>query len=473
LSKQLQSLDDRALVGLDHAGFSRDGLIFRGWVALSSRHRPLVQNEKTPEEDGHTALQSWIPGGRIDTFEWSWIWSGSGDPGKSTQDDRFVLRRPPGKSSRWGTSLGLTLPLPGLDGYGFVCLTIKGVRVDSVTGHLVPVESTRVCTRYGLLISDTVKKDKRLLVRDMPALSKEVLFPELALVSLGAGPNVGGRANTLLLYVDEAWDRETASTLERGLETCGRYDAGLHVLVLFREGVLAAKGPGLMRQVEESARKSGIPVLVNEDVHSSWSRTFELRSGEPSWRLLSPDGTVTWTHQGHLAPDTLTAALDKNLVRSPDPVPVAFRSGSEFEKPVTAIGIDPEFFEQESHCPPIPLKRLGVGGAVVTFVQKGSASSNAQLRKLSDQFGQRGKDGPLVVVVVDGANASEAEALKKEIGFNFVAFPDPSGGITDQFGVRIWPTTMTLDRLGKISETEVGIAPKLDEAGGPTYEAET
>jgi len=245
-----------------------------------------------------------------------------------------------------------------------MCLKIDGVSVDPVTGRLVPVESAKVCTRYGINVSDTVKKDKRLLLRDLPALSQEVIFPELALVSLEAAPNIGGRANTLLIYADETWDQETASTLKRGLDACGRYDAGLHLLVLFREGVLAARGPGLIRQVEESARKSGIAVLVNEDVRGDWSRALALKTGEPSWRLLSPDGAVIWTHEGHVAAERLTEALDNNLVPSPDATPVAFRLGSELEKLVAAIGVNPEFFEQESHCPPIPLKRLGVGGTV-------------------------------------------------------------------------------------------------------------
>jgi hypothetical protein len=335
----------------------------------------------------------------------------------------------------------------------------------------VPVQSARVCTRYGINISDTVKKDKRLLLRDMPELSQEVVFPELALVSLGAAPNAAGRANTLLLYVDEAWDRETASTLKHGLEQCGRYSAGLHLLVLFREGVLAARGPGLMRQVEDFARKLGIAVLVNEDVHSGWSRALELRAGEPSWRLLNPDGAVTWTHEGHLAPERLTAALDNNLVECPDPAPVAFRSSAEFDKPIKAIGVDPGFFEQESHCPPIPLSRLGVG-TVVTFVQKGSASSEAHLRKLSDRYGQQDEERTRVLVVVDGVDAREAEALKNELGLDFVAIPDPTGRITDQFGVRIWPTTMTLDPAGTISEIETGLAPERDDGDGPTYAAE-
>jgi hypothetical protein len=66
------------------------------------------------------------------------------------------------------------------------------------------------------------------------------------------------------------------------------------------------------------------------------------------------------------------------------------------------------------------------------------------------------------LVVVDGVNQREAEALKDDLGLDFVAVADPTGRITDRFGVSIWPTTMTLDRAGSVREVETGIAVKHD-----------
>ncbi len=114
----------------------------------------------------------------------------------------------------------------------------------------------------------------RLFLRDMPELSQDVPFPQLKDLPLAARRrrSGAGAANTLLIYVDEAWTGETAELLRGGLEACRRYDAGLGVLVLFREGVLDAEGPRVIPEIEKFTRQLGIPAHVNEDVNGGWSR---------------------------------------------------------------------------------------------------------------------------------------------------------------------------------------------------------
>jgi hypothetical protein len=128
LIDQLQTIDDLANAWLDEAVFSADGVIVRGQIMLSPRRAPVHSFGMTAEQDGYTALQSWIPGGRIDSFRWSWTWfNNAGGPGSDTRTDRFVLQRPPGVGQgRFGAVLGLHRPLPGLDGMGQVCLVLNG-----------------------------------------------------------------------------------------------------------------------------------------------------------------------------------------------------------------------------------------------------------------------------------------------------------------------------------------------------------
>ena len=59
-------------------------------------------------------------------------------------------------------------------------------------------------------------------------------------------------------------------------------------------------------------------------------------------------------------------------------------------------------------------------------------------------------------VVVDGADAREVEALKNELGVDFIAIPDPAGRISGRLGVGTWPTTVTLDHMGTVSAIDVG-----------------
>ena len=99
----------------------------------------------------------------------------------------------------------------------------------------------------------------------------------------------------------------------------------------------------------------------------------------------------------------------------------------------------------------------------MTFVQKRSGATAMHLRRLAAQYGQQEDErAPAVVVVVDGADARESETLKNELGLDFTAIADPEGKITDRFGIDVWPTTITLDPSGIVSEVEVGVAARGD-----------
>ena len=469
LINQLRTIDTAADARFDEAVFGPHGVIVRGRIFLAPRRQPAIVFEKTAAEDGHTAIESWIPGGRIDRFEWSWTWSGSGDPGNATYHDRFLLRRPWGKKSRWGMVADLKAPLPGLDGGGTVCLKITGVRVDPVTGQFVTVTGTKKCTRFGFGFADVIGKGERLFLRDMPELSQDVPFPqlkELPLIAARRGRDTAGTANTLLICVDEAWDGETAGILGEGLESCRRYDAGLAVLVLFREGALDAGGPRLVADVETHMRRLGVAAHVNEDVNGDWSRALELRTGpgEPGWAIIAPDGAALWTYQGRIAPQDLATALDTHLRRCRDLRPVEFRTAVAVGMQVSAKGLYSDLLDLlESPCPPLPLGYRGFGETVVTFIQKHSAASAIHLRKLAGQYGQQeDEQGPAVVVVVDAADPREAEALTNELGLDFVVVADPTGKFTDRFGIGVWPTTIKLDRAGIVTGIVSGMTTRRD-----------
>ena len=115
---QLRTIDDQANAWVDRAEFVPDGMVLRGTISVAGRNWPVVKFDETLEEDGYTGFLSWIPGGRIDQFAWTWSWFGAGTPGSATHTSRFLLQRPKtGASvSHWGGLVGLreTTLLPGL-----------------------------------------------------------------------------------------------------------------------------------------------------------------------------------------------------------------------------------------------------------------------------------------------------------------------------------------------------------------------
>jgi hypothetical protein len=151
----LQTIDESASAAFDDAVFRAEGLVLRGTIRLTHRYAPQVSFVTTPAGDGFDAIESWIPGGRVDSFEWTWRWFTNpveippGPPGASSSSDSYLLHRPHQSRTRFGLRVRPSEPLPGLDGHGRICLSIDGVHVDQTTGRLVSVQSVFDCAQFG------------------------------------------------------------------------------------------------------------------------------------------------------------------------------------------------------------------------------------------------------------------------------------------------------------------------------------
>jgi hypothetical protein len=166
-------------------------------------------------------------------------------------------------------------------------------------------------------------------------------------------------------------------------------------------------------------------------------------------------------HTGRMHGEALAQVLDQALIpsKTSKASPVHSSPGIGSLIVADALRIDLlEFLEVEAEprCPPVPLNRLKTG-SVVVFVQSGSVSSESQLRELRDRYGRDREDQPFVAVVVDGADARQAEGLKREFGLDeFAVLPDSKGNIARRFGVHMWPASLSLDSGGVVSAVELG-----------------
>jgi hypothetical protein len=466
LEDRLRSLDAKSRLSLDWAEFQDAGIVVHGTIALSPRKAPVIQQSTVPAGNAHTALESWIPGGRIDRFEWGWTWSGTNETGARKFTDRFLLQRPWAERGRWGISFAKD-PLPGLDGWGTVCLRIVGVTTDPVTGDLVPVVTERRCRRFGFimtaLIGDEIKFKKPPLLRDFPELPPAGPHPEWrerGIVAAGRNPALSGQVNTLVALVDADHGPDAVKVIIDGLEACRRYDAGVTALILFREGALDSLGADHAAELEGKLREAGIPGHVNEDVGATWAETLgipELPEGL-AFALITPEGTVPWKAQNLSATEGLGVVLDDHLRRAADHKPTGYSPkipvGWRLSAALQTFDLGDILDLEESPCPPIPTAQLAAKDKVFAFAHIGSESSLANLHNVAKTYGG---EETAVVAIIEGATPEQASALQRQRGLDIIAVPDPQGKVGDQFGVDVFPTTLLIGADGVVSDVLVGL----------------
>ncbi len=457
LVQALKGLDSGASAHFADAVFRPDGVVLCGPVSLTHRYRPQVSFERTAAGDGFDAIESWIPGGRIDKFEWTWRWfttpvePSPGPPGAAAEVETFMLRRPQQARSKFGLSLFLEKPLPGLDGQGKVCLAVSGAQIDPFSGALVPVRGVFECQQFGFEFNLPYEVGPLVRLWD-PMRAARRRNPEVGIVRVGA-PKAQAASNTLVLYFDERWDDEAIETLTRGVEACRSRGTGLLFVLLFREGAVADGDRELQAHMQALRARLPAPMLATEDVRGGWSSTLALPSQgqSPAWRLLNPSGVVTWAHDGRADADLLAATLDHRLVASAPPAFATIRTE-------ISLGARLPIELARPDCPPLPVGQAGAGDAKVIFVYKGSDSARQVLERLRETYSAPGDDErPFVAVVVEGADAREVDALRDELQLDVPFFPDPGGVLTQRAGVRLSPTTLTLDGSGTVTGLEMGV----------------
>jgi hypothetical protein len=466
LVSQLQKLDASAGAFFDEAVFSPDGVVIRGQIAVSPRRAPVTELAKTPEQDGFEAFQSWIPGGRITSFDWTWSWLNSNKPGGSeSAADRFLLRRPGGTyRTRFGMVKDLSRPLPVLDGLGNMCLTIKGEYVDAITGALVPVVAGRKCLRAGFDIRIQGVAGGRVFLRDWMKWQRDPVGPvqEVSLIDVGGG-RTDHAPNTLVVRAGERWNPEIGMALHDALLNCRRVDAGMQILLLFKDGTLTSNANPL-EEVSRLAADLEAPLMVNEDVRGSWSAALwmDSRSDDVQWRLVTPTGGVSWARNGPIEARELARVLDDNLLSAPPPSAQPLLHKVTPGTRIVASIFETDLFDRiadaiaiEDPCPP-PIGPYSEH-ALAVFVQEDSAASQAALRRLADA---REEDRPFIAVIVDGATDREFERLKDRLPEGAAAIADPDGAIASRFGIRTWPTSVTV-RDGAVTAVDVGSWPSL------------
>ncbi len=410
------------------------GIVLHGSLAVTDWPPAYVVFEKIPGTPGgarvgvggirppgtdYSALRTWIPGGAIQQYEWSW------QQGQIllTDKNKFVL---------------VDAPMP-IYGYGPLCLTVSGLRL-SASGPVAPQPVTATVCGYsvfpvggGINVSPTGKLAMVALTQPGPGGLVQVVGHTPVRVD-----RTGQGAPNLIVHFA---DGKTSGQLERltqALRESGRTDTATAVLAVLTPDVLA-----------KTRHMEGVIYAENQD--GVWEEMFGVKTaGPPATLVVAPRGDVLWRHQGELDAATLAAALRKSLV-----------AGASVRRDLLGLSLRigrpaPNFLFELAPGRGLTLRKLVGRAATLVFWKSSSKPSIETVRDLQEPTRKAGGQGPVVLAINDGEAPELAKKAAAENGLSAILVMDPKREISLVYGVNIWPTIVFLDAFGLVRQIRYG-----------------
>jgi hypothetical protein len=390
----------------------------------------VVATAGVPSGPAYSALNSWIPGGRVLRYEWST--QGHAQP-FSIDENKFVLL-PFGPQV-----VDAAISESVISAFTPMCLTVRGVRLSS-SGPVV--EQSVAATVCGYSTFPLVNESTILLSEAVPLLALTRRGP------LGTVEVVGhttarenrsrGESPNLLVHFG---DEKTAGRLERlvrAVQQSGRSDAGVALLVILRPEQLANS-----RYVAN--------VIYSEDEGGAWERAFAVKSTvRPLTLIVRPDGIVVWQHEGEFDDRKLTEALQEKLVRG------GFADRSVL-RPGLRIGrTPPNFLFEYASGYEMTLRKLVSRPVTIVFWRSMSRTSVEEVQHLQRVFTDKRNQGPVLIAVNDGETTELVKRTVAAAGISTAVVMDPLREISAAYGVNMWPTTVSLDASGVVRKIHYG-----------------
>jgi peroxiredoxin len=448
------------------------GIILHGSFSLSNWNAPHAEYEQIPTDNSsnpafgaaavgvfdapdYSALRSWIPGGRIQRFEWKK--SGETQPGFSDENRFVLIHSPPQAVSEATTSSGtgggsghgagafggidvtnISVATTGEFDHSTLCLTLHGTRL-SPSGPVVdqPVTATICGYRAFPLPGDF-------------AFGEDGIPPAIALARRGSTGHVevtghteamadrtGSSAPNVILHFADGTRADVPSVLSQALKESKRNDAPTAIIVVASRERLAQ-----MRYADG--------VTYAEEDGDAWAKRYGVNTSRgPVTLVVAPNGKIVWKHEGDLDGASLSAAFGKTLVARTPVRPALLRTG-------TRIGQQaPNFVFEYSPGHQITFSKIAGRPALLLFLRPSSTPIVEALREIKANAKGARDESPLVLAIVDGKDGRGAKSLP-DLGGTVTVVPDPDREIANAYGVTVWPTTLFVDARGMVTSSSHG-----------------
>ncbi len=426
------------------------GIILHGslgvtsWPAAHAQYQPIPANQKTgpgtvilPQGPDYTALKTWIPGGAITQYEWSY--RGQSQP-FHTDVNRFVLLDTGGLVTN--EPIEFSAMVSGvISGYEPLCLTVKGTRLSS-SGAVVaqPVTAT-VCgyNSFPVLNAGNIALGE---VAPMVALTHAGPDGTVQVVGhMAAMAHVDKLGKYTPNVVAHFADDSSSANLDfliEAVKESGRKDAGTAVL-------------GLLTPEQLTKTRHTPGVIYGDRQGGGWERAFGVKTAKhPLTLIVLPSGKVAWQHEGPIDSKTLGAALKKVLAKG------GFANRGLVSLNLRAGRKAPNFVFEISEGHGLTLRKLEGRAVVLAFWRSSSKPSIDAIRDLQETLGKVSVPAPVVLAINDGESVEAAKKAAAANKLTATLVTDPQRLISGAYGVSVWPTLVSIDASGVVGGIRYG-----------------
>jgi len=448
LVQGLKSFDDSASARFTAVEITPGGVIVRGEIGSTARHAPIVQIAETDQRQAFTALNSWIPGGRIERLKWSWveypsrikspIWSAVTRTFTDNKH-RFILPKPAGVTE-----------------LGSICLRIEGTQTTP-DGSVVSVaggERCHVRNSFGPIMEAPSWWEPVTVPIWLPDSSAGTILKDVIAghITVQADtPQKNDLTHNSLVYFADWMADKPLEPLVRALAAMKRRKVSLVVIVVLPAGAFDSRRREVEAKLDAIAERFPAQVLLTEDHEGGWTRTFAA-SKTPSAYLINARREFVWKHEGAADPKVLAAALDEHLVPAPAPRSRPLRLA------ISPGDRAPDAFFEDDRGQGFALHRLRGREALFNFWQSWSAPCLKELRRLQQVQQHAGQRAPFIVAFHGGKERNILDEIRKQLELSFPLVQDADQRIARMYGVRCWPTTISITADGLVSHVQFGLA---------------
>jgi peroxiredoxin len=448
-----------------------DGVTLRGKVVISPRPAPIVDFSESSDHKSVTAFKSWIPGGVIDDFVWSWqIPTGPLPWNRAvkqlTQKHSFVFDWSPKKVPGQGS------PPPPWTVFS-LCLTIDGSQVATSSAFGGPVSAFSGSCGTGqpewFDIEPAWWADLLMIPVWGPDPGQEIILETGIVAQINVRPPVANaaaaqamrrhmRSSALIHFAGAA--SSPLSILSNAMDRSSHRQSAIPIFVVLPAGTFKQRRSVVEAQLGKFSADLSLPLVITEDYEGGWSSAFRAGPaavGAPATYLLGPDGQISWQHQGAIDSEPLTGVLNQFCIPAAIQRPRLARCALRVGSPI------PDFIYDLPGGKNLRGKLL-----LLTFYKSWSTPCLNQLRLLQQIHQGTAGRGPVAVAIADGEARKQVDDAVRQNGLDFLAVPDPDRSIARRCGINCWPTTIVVRQDGLITGINFGAGrpqPSLVAAG--------